>query len=300
MKNGKTDFGMVTGRLVGIAMKEAIRRAIGKVHALKMSLEVNEKETTGKKKDFVTSADIAAQEVYVDMLSCFPDYGIVAEEHNLMTAPNKDCRLYFSIDPVDGTKALIREQSHGIGTMLALAEFVSGRGKVLAAFVGDVMTHEVYGFSPGSEHVHRVSKYETPQRLTAKKRPLAEQYILLRDAPDDYSPFVQTLVRRHQHGGCCENIEVSGGSIGLAFARLWKGEIGGLLLQPGSEKPWDIWPVIGICEKMGFVFLAHREQKWMPFSPQVLTEDVHWDFETLVVHMHNVHEIGAWEHSAGY
>ncbi|MBI3420513.1 MAG: hypothetical protein HY006_00430 [Candidatus Sungbacteria bacterium] len=191
-------------------------------------------------------------------------------------------------------------QSHGIGTMLALAEFKRRRGHVLSAYVGDLMTHEVYGFSPGAEHVHRVSRYETPQRLTFKKRPLLEQYVLLCDAPDDCSLFVQTMVRRPHHGGCFENIEVSGGSIGLAFARLWKSEVGGVLLQPGSEKPWDIWPVIGICEKMGFVFLAHRDEKWMPFQPQVSTKDIHWDFETLVVHMHNVGEIGAWEHNAGY
>ncbi|MBI3420512.1 MAG: hypothetical protein HY006_00425 [Candidatus Sungbacteria bacterium] len=105
----ETDFGKATGRLVGIAMKEAMRRAIGKVHALRMSLEVNEKETTGKKKDFVTSADLAAQEVYVNLLSCFSDYGIVAEEQNLFTEPKRGCGLRISIDPVDGTKALIRE-----------------------------------------------------------------------------------------------------------------------------------------------------------------------------------------------
>ena len=66
------------------------------------------------------------------------------------SSPNKDSLSetqvgegsYITVDPLDGTKAFIRRQSHGVGTMVAMVE----EGQVVSAYVGDVNTQEIYGF----------------------------------------------------------------------------------------------------------------------------------------------------------
>ena len=71
--------------------------------------------------DVFTSADKLAQESYVKSLrECFPDIGIIGEEESLSIPAKKGRRAFFTIDPIDGTKAYIRRQSHGIGSMVSL------------------------------------------------------------------------------------------------------------------------------------------------------------------------------------
>lgn len=80
------------------------------------SFSYTAKENEKKIGDQVTSADYAAQKAIVDMIvKCFPEAGIIAEEDNLQ----KECthpteKLYFTIDPLDGTRAYVRMQSDGI------------------------------------------------------------------------------------------------------------------------------------------------------------------------------------------
>src|SRR5690348_9870335 len=123
-------------------MKEAVRRAIVAIRAQRFTFETRIKESDTPHKDFVTTADSSAQRVFVTLLrNWFPDFGIVAEEEGLRvpcTHPKHD--LWFTVDPLDGTRAFMRRQSHGIGTMVALV----CDGQVIAACVGDVMTSEVY------------------------------------------------------------------------------------------------------------------------------------------------------------
>jgi hypothetical protein len=74
--------------------------------------------------------------------------------------------------------------------MVALVE----QGRVASAYVGDINTQEIYGYRPGSRSVHRISEYETSERLAHIVKPVAEQYALLRDPPHAYSHASRALL----------------------------------------------------------------------------------------------------------
>ena len=73
--------GNVNPHIVGIVMKEAVRRAIVAIRSERFIFESQVKQGySGNLDDMVTSADHKAQQIYVRMLTeCFPDWGIVAE-----------------------------------------------------------------------------------------------------------------------------------------------------------------------------------------------------------------------------
>ncbi|OQA03981.1 MAG: hypothetical protein BWY68_00572 [bacterium ADurb.Bin400] len=167
-------------------------------------------------------------------------------------------------------------------------------GEVIAAFVGDVMTQEIYGYRPDSDKVHRIMEYETHECLEIDpSRPLSDQYILLRDAPGLCSDPVQTLLGT----GCFfRGLEVTGGSIGITMARLWKSEVGAVVLRPGDETPWDLCPILGISEKLGFRFMAYNEnsRQFENRPPLVTPEKQQRDYEVIVVHESRVAELNGW------
>jgi fructose-1,6-bisphosphatase/inositol monophosphatase family enzyme len=243
-----SDYGQATPSLVGLAMKEMVRRAIQVIRNQRFVFDAQHKlHLDGSLNDLVTTADYEAQQVYLRVIkNCFPDYGIIAEEDGLRV----DCRmegrqLYFTIDPLDGTRAFSRRQSAGVGTMVALVE----GEKVLSAYVGDVMTQEIYGYRPGSGQVHRISEFDVAERLQRRESPIEDGYLLLRDQPKNYGQPVSRLIERFA------GVDVEGGSIGISFARLWKGEVEAVLTGPHFSTPWDSAPLIGISRRLGYRFL---------------------------------------------
>jgi hypothetical protein len=270
--------GTISGHIIGVSMKEAVRRAIVEVRRQRFMFEAQEKASDYKtKQDFVTSADFATQEIYAKLLrEHYPTYGIIAEENNLA----EPCReqqhnIWFTIDPLDGTKAYIRRQSHGIGTMISLV----CDDEVIAAYIGDIMTEEIYGYRPGSSKVWRISQLEHWEELQIDpKLSLSKQRVLLREGPDAHSPLTQDLVKSQKKGGLFSDMEVSGGSFGIGMARLW--------------------PVLGICRKLGFVFLeiqSNGSERFVPFEPVPQKENYRTDFEMLVVHQSRVSEVEKWK-----
>lgn len=278
-------YGEVTGPLIGIAMKEMVRRAIEVIRAQRFLFEAQKKE--GYKKDvedFVTTADKAAQEVYVKLIrKCFPTYGVVAEEDNLaLSSTGADHDIYFTVDPLDGTKAFMRRQSQGIGTMISLI----ADGQVIGAYVGDIMTQEIFGYRPESGRVWRISEYGRAEELVVgDQRKLDERHVLLRDPSFAYSEQVERLVGAKGERKAFRSHEIMAGSIGIMFARLWKNEVGGIVLHPGHETPWDISPVVGISRKLGFVFLKVADDgRFKAFEPALSKHVEEWEHETLIVH----------------
>jgi len=285
--------GNVNPHIVGIVMKEAVRRAIVAIRSERFIFESQVKQGySGNLDDMVTSADHKAQQIYVRMLTeCFPDWGIVAEEEGLRvpcSLPGEE--LFFTVDPLDGTKAYVRKQSHGIATMISLV-----RGaRVIAAYVGDVMTQEIYGYRPGSSKTHRISEFEHIEALSIDSaKPLREQYILLRKAPDRQGEVIRGLLSREAGHRRFRDLEVTSGSIGASMARLWKGEVGAAVLNPGHETPWDMCPIIGISLQLGFVFLrANAHGKLERFTPQPVHETRRNEIDILIVHKSRLRELG--------
>jgi fructose-1,6-bisphosphatase/inositol monophosphatase family enzyme len=281
--------GSLNGHSTGIIMKELVRRAINTIRNQRFIFEATAKLSyDGEMDDLVTSADKAAQTVYEKSLKeCFPFYGIVGEENNLhipcsLTDPHE---YYFTVDPLDGTKAFARRQSHGVGTMIALVR----DGEVIGAFIGDIMTQEIYGFRPGSNKVHRISEFDHAEELSIDPdKKLKDQYLLLRKAPSQYSGAVEVMVGKDAFRG----IEVSGGSIGIMMARLWKGEVGAVILDKGHNTPWDWAPVLGITEQLNFVFIKiHPDGCGEFIEPTVSDETEKVDYETLIVHTSRLKEV---------
>ena len=140
-------------------MKELVRSEISPSGPGGSCSRRAEADHRGNLSDVVTDADHDAHAIYLKLLrECFPGIAIIAEEEE---AEGGEPETYFTVDPLDGTKAFVRRQSHGIGTMISLVD----RGQVIAAYVGDVMTQEVFGFRPGSPHVHRISEFDRGERL---------------------------------------------------------------------------------------------------------------------------------------
>lgn len=280
-------YGILTASLVGVAMKEMVRRAIGEIRRQRFIFEAQVKTSySGENTDLVTSADREAQRIYLKMLrECFPGFGIIAEEDDLKEPSRHERGLLFTLDPLDGTKAFGRRQSTGVGTMIALLE----AQEVLAAYVGDVMTQEIYGYRPESAHVHRISEFETGETMVIQERPLKSSPLLSRQAPWEFAWEMGDFTRTH-----FKDLDVEGGSIGISFARLWKQEVTGILMGPSFETPWDSAPIIGISRKLGFVFLRRGASGWEEFDFPPPTQGVtRRDFDLLVVHRQHQAELGS-------
>lgn len=289
-------YGPLTAPAVGIVLKELVRRAIALIRSHRIGFEVFDKAGYDGSPDLFTSADLAAQGSYLRSLGeCFPEYGVVAEEDGLRVP----CRLdgvdaYFTVDPLDGTKAFARGQSFGVATQVALV--IDGR--VAAAYVGDVCTHEIYGYRPESPKVHRISEYDTATELNRvdRTRPLDRQVALLREAPEDHHPLIADLVRPAGRGGTTRGYEITSGSIGISMSRLWKGEVGMHVLTAGWQTPWDGTPIIGMAERLGLVWLRPSADgtHLVRWRPEPSAESVLWDFDVVVAPSGVAAELERW------
>ncbi|HBO99714.1 TPA: hypothetical protein DD617_00825 [Candidatus Uhrbacteria bacterium] len=276
-------------------VRDVIHLANGR---LSQPFEITQKRGYGgQMDDVVTEIDKAAQETYIRMLfKYFPEFGVVAEEQELMVP----CQMggtdvYVTVDPIDGTKALVRRQSHGIGTMIALVH----DGKIIAAYVGDVKTGEIYGYeSAMNSDVVRIYSLTNREILSIDTlRPLSEQAVILNDDPRNYPPFVQAFAHKTDCGGLFKKVRTTEGSLGIGIARLWKGEIGAALISIHPAPPWDITPVIGISQKMGFVFLrVNMETKqFEPYEPPI-SKKIEWGPKyVLMIHQSRLPELRTWE-----
>ncbi len=280
------NLGLVNGHIVGRVLKEAVRRGMAVIVNEQRVVEVTEKaDYDGALNDLFTTADTKAQRVYLQTFDeCFPDCGVIGEEDSLKIEPKNGCDAYFTVDPLDGTKAFVREQSHGIGTMIAL---VSG-GKVISAYIGDVSANEVFGFRPSSDRVWRISHLNTARELTFRK-PFGPEnsYVLLREPLSEHTHGVRDYIAER-----FQSHIIDGGSIGTWMARLWKREVAAAILPPGWQTPWDSTPVMGICEKLGYVlFVRSPGGTWERVSFEPSTVKYRRTQELLVVHNEDVESL---------
>lgn len=260
--------------------------------------EVTQKKGySGNIDDVVTDIDKKAQEKYIQWLQeCFPDVGIIAEEGELVVAGTYGMGIYFTIDPIDGTKAFVGRQSGGVGSMVALVE----DNEVISAYVGNINTNEVYGYRPGSPNVWRITDSEVPEQLDANptQKPFSELKILLRSRERNYSFLAQNTINGFQ------KVFIDGGSIGVWMSGLWTGQYGAVLLEPEEETPWDSTPIIGITKRLGYVFLRPLDSSegphnagntlqdskrvWEEYEPELPQRRFRRTHETFIIHRNNL------------
>lgn len=273
------------GHSIGIIMKELVRRALVAIQDERYVFEVTNKDGYGGKTmaDVFTTADTKAQAIYLKSLrEIFPRYGIIAEEKSLVIKAKKGVDYYFTIDALDGTRAFIRRQSHGVGTMIALVR--KSTQEIVAVYIGDVNTGEIYGYRPDSMTIHRISKYSQSEHLTpgdwSKKE--GKSIILLRDPLNKHSKRLRGALKRF------DEYQIDGGSIGTWMARLWKREVAAVAIgKSGHETPWDTTPIYGITAKLDYVFLIPDDEggpkAWKIHEPKPTQVVVEREFEMLVV-----------------
>lgn len=299
---------------IGVLMREAVRRACAIIHDQRFTFSYEEKKSVYKKDtDYVTSSDTQAQLLYVDFLKRnFPKFGIIAEEAELFTPaqpfnefthePSKNIEhyFYFTVDPLYGTKAYKRYQSDSYSSMLSLIHHCPELGvkEVIGVCIGDPMTNEVYYTRPGSPRVHQFEPDREISRILSfdGSIPNNERYILLREELSDYSSVIQNIANApNKEHRLFQGSHIKGGSIGISFAQLWKGEYAALVLKAGQVTVWDTAPVIGISKKLGFVPLICRDNKFIQTEFVVSVEREYLpQEETLVVHESLVPQILAW------
>jgi fructose-1,6-bisphosphatase/inositol monophosphatase family enzyme len=267
-------------------MRCAVSEAIRKIREYVVCFDARTKSVAYKETDTVTDADFAAQRNYVAWVQKgWPDFGILAEEDDLKIEGNP----YFTIDPLDGTKAFVRRSSQGIGTMISLVD----GNDIIAVYVGDVMTGEIYGYGPDDTPVTRWTYGSSVELCIDSDRSLSEQYAVLRERPSDYHPIVQKMLSRETP--LVKNIEVLSGSIGLTYAKLWKGEVGMVVLPSSYDTPWDSNPIYGINRALGFVdYLIHGKQGTLIHCKYKPVTEITQVGERITVHHSRLPEIRRW------
>lgn len=250
-------YGNITESAIGIVMRDVVSRVASFVRRSRHTFEAEHKGIKPDGRiDWVTNIDKQAQAMAIRLLQeNMPTIGIVAEEQNGLAirskAPTKS--LWFSLDPIDGTRAFVHHYSYGISVMLALMD----GDQVIAVCIGDIMTGEMYYYRPGSDKTHHLDAQSGSRLLNELPRdvPLSQQYLLLRDPAEVHNKETRRLLQITPHP-LFKKYESTGGSIGLSMTRLWKGEVGGAILLAGNQHPWDICPVLGLTERLGFVLFG--------------------------------------------
>jgi len=247
---------------------------------------------SGTEDDLVTSADIKAQAMYVEAIQAnFPNDGLIGEENGLNIKPKKGYG-YFTVDPLDGTKAFGRTQSTGCGTMIA---HVDANNIVDAMCIGDINTGEIYGFGPEDLPTRIRFGVKTLMKINAAT-PLENRYILLKDHQEEYPAVIQKMSRA-KNGGLFKDIEITSGSIGLIMARLWKNEVAVLILRAnGFDTPWDNTPLIGMNKALGIVHLRLdiKTNHIEVFDPEIPKDVIERDWVEILTHKDYAAQIINW------
>ena len=123
---------------------------------------------------------------------------------------------------------------------------VDEHGVVDAMCIGDINSGDMYYFGPDVLPTRKRFGVESPLIAdTATNRKLTDTYVSIRNHPEDFPGMIQDIVRRNR-GGIFKDISVESGSIGIHLTRLWKGEVGMIILKPTFETPWDSTPIVGM------------------------------------------------------
>lgn len=270
-------------------LKEIVAGAIRIIQQEAASFDAKPKTGYDGGDDLVTSADLKAQAFYIEQLEkYFPGCGLIGEENGLNKV-NPD--FYFTIDPLDGTKAFGRKQSDSCASMLALVE----KGKVTAAWIGDVNTGELYGYDPEDVGATRIRFGVASTLNPGVEKDLGLKYVQLTDPTQKYTDTIAQVVQPIEDGGIFKSYEVRGGSIGTNMARLWKDEIAALFLVPCHDTPWDNTPVMGINQQLDFVEVRINctTGEWEIGTPPLVTEISRHDYIIMMTHKDRVDAITA-------
>jgi hypothetical protein len=92
-------------------------------------------------------------------------------------------------------------------------------------------------------------------------------------------------------------MEVTSGSIGITVARIWKGEVGMIIMKPNSfNTPWDSTPLIGMNRVLGIKHLRLDPVtlEIYEFDPELPLEVKRKEYVEILVHETRTAEVIEW------
>lgn len=270
-------------------MRDIVRRMMLIVRLRRDTFVARPKPSGTKLDDVVTDAD-EASEMFLEahLQARFPLVGIIGEE-GLRRPWDPANPVYWTGDPIDGTKAFVWRVAHGFSVMLSLVE----NGKIVAACIGDVMGHVLYWFAPGQEPVCEdlVLGTKTPLRELIQ-RP-TEPVLIFGNNPETYDPFFARLCR----DGVFSRYEINRGSIGLRFADIWRGAATATVMRGGRNwTPWDDTPTLGFSRELGVVYLAFdpARERFTRMEPPLVREETFCEPSVLAIHESRLSLLEPW------
>ncbi|MEI6400474.1 MAG: inositol monophosphatase family protein [bacterium] len=298
MKKNTAPFIPINPHQLAVFFKDTTHRVLMEIRRGRAHFTAYEKESDYKSDiDFFTDVDKKCQQIWLKHCKeQYPFIGIIAEEEDLRIpcSTKADAEYFFTIDPLDGTKAFMRGQSEGFSTMISLIRKSKNKKnapyEIIGACIGDVMTQEIYYYRMSSKKTHRLEPDQLVRELHPSTVSLKEQYILLRDDPRTLSEIAQQLT--FPETGAFKNIEVAGGSIGTNTAKLWKGQCGAYILNNTYDTPWDWNPVAGISKRLGFkMFEIIKNGLGKEIPLDGIIEKTKRENERIIVHESHVKEL---------
>lgn len=280
----KAELGSLNEHATAIILKELVRRAMMEIRKKRSNFIVHEKTLSSGKKDIFTDADIGAEKVILRSLKeCFPYFDIISEEDEDKKYLKSKRNRWITVDPLCGTKNFSNKSSGGIATTISMVV----NGDITSSYVGNIMTQEIFGYRQGSDNVYRIREFETYEKIKPEIKNSSECPLLIRgtfdEFPENTKPIVGALT------DIFKKYIIDSGSLSLSAAKLWIGEVGAMLLKPRTETPWDLTPVLGMCQKLGFVYLKLPGlDEWKP--PIVKTIFMR-NFPVLVIHEDKVDDL---------
>ena len=280
----KTKFGALNEHAVAIILKELSRRTIVEIRKRRVVFNVYEKILDSGKKDIFTDADIGAEEIILRSLrECFPNFDIISEEDKNKKYPKSRNNKWFTVDPLCGTGNFSNRSSGGIATTISMVI----NKEIASSYVGNVMTQEIFGYRQGSDNVYRIREFETHEKIKPEIKNPSEWALLFRGTPDEFpentKPMVDALT------GIFDKYIIDDGSLSLSAVKLWIGEVGAMILKPRTETPWDLTPILGMCQKLGFVYLKLPGlDEW---KPPIIKTIFNRDFPVIMIHKNNMESL---------
>lgn len=250
--------------------------------------------------DVFTDIDVAVQKFCLDYLALHTlSFGIKAEEGgHCKSSEVEGLDVYWTLDPIDGTKSFVRGSGRGISVMVSLVI----NGEVVLSAIGDICTGELFFYTHDREGAFvRTSVFRqgaSDIALTPCPK-LAGSDGMMGKPLAKFSPQLQRLFRTEAPDGLFGEQQVDRGSIGVRYAELWRGATAVYLARPYMETPWDNTPLIGFNRKLGYVTLRFNDatMRFDQIEPSVPADCRPGNDETVVIHGSHLPEFRAWEAS---
>jgi fructose-1,6-bisphosphatase/inositol monophosphatase family enzyme len=244
--------------------------------------------------DVVTSIDRAAQRQLVNLAGRLmpPEVGWIGEEDGLRRAPSgAGPSIVLTFDPADGTKKLVealRAKRQLVPGEVSVMLGVQVDGKAVAGYVCDVATLVTFARPMYGKHVLQLgpTKFAVNMAELPRAARLGMATLLRHGDRPTSGPLTDRLV------GAFARVEQGKSSIGLSIARIFNGDIAGMLRLAGMHvTPWDDTPVQALCEQGDVLTLRVGKDGLQQISFSPLDRITRQDYDVLYVHRKYVREL---------